>query len=63
MGQRAKSQCSAERLLPGQCSFIDNGSINNNNRSGLHLNKRGTAALPLIFVNFIRNLDLKNQPV
>ena len=53
------------KTLPDQCSFIDNSNINIShlNRSGLHLNKRGSAALALNFINFIRNLDLKNQPV
>ena len=61
-GQKANEVL--KRLLPDQCLFIDNGSINMShlNRSGLHLNKRGSAALALNFINFIRNLDLKNQP-
>ena len=54
-----------KRILPDQCSFIYNSNINTShlNRSGLHLNKRGNAALALNFINFIRNLDLKNQTV
>ena len=60
-----KVNVALKRILPDQCSFIDNSNINTShlNRSGLHLNKRGSAALALNFINFIRNLDLKNQPV
>ena len=54
-----------KRLLPDQCSFTDNGSINTShlNRSSFHLNKRGSAGLALNFINCTRHLDLKNQPV
>ena len=61
-----KVNVALKRILPDQCSFfIDNSNINTShlNRSGLHLNKRGSAALALNFINFIRNLDLKNQLV
>ena len=54
-----------KRILPDQCSFIDNSNINTSRlkRSGLNLNRRGSATVGLNFINFIRNLDLKNQPV
>ena len=62
-----KVNVALKRILhvPDQCSFIDNSNINTShlNRSGLHPNKRGSAALALNFINFIRNLDLKNPPV
>ena len=60
-----KVNVALKRLLPDQCSFIDNGSIDTSdlNSCHLHLNKRGSPALALHFVKFIRNLDLKNQAV
>ena len=53
-------------ILPDQYSFIDNSNIitSHLNRSGIHLNKRGSAALALDFITILsENLDLKNQPV
>ena len=50
-------------LLPAQCMLIDNNnlSLSHLNKSGLHLNRRGSGAFARNLITHIRNLDQKSQ--
>ena len=52
-------------VLPDNVKLICNDSIGHNhlNGSGVHLNKRGTEALAYNFIQFIKQLDFKNNSV
>ena len=52
-------------ILPDNVKLICNDSIAHNhlNGSGVHLNKRGTGALACNFLQFIKQLDFKNNSV
>ena len=46
-------------LLPAECVLIDNNniSLSHLNKSGLHLNRRGSGAFARNLISHIRNLD------
>ena len=52
-------------ILPDNVKLICNDSIGHNhlNGSGVHLNRRGTGALAYNFIQFIKQLDFKNNSV
>ena len=50
-------------ILPEQVSLISHHNISEQhlNRSGLHLNKRGTGALAYNIIHYVKTLDFKNS--
>ena len=54
-----------KQMLPEHIKLVSNDSIKTHhlNRSGLHLNSRGTGALAYNLINCIKNLDFRNNRV
>ena len=52
-------------ILPDNVKLVSHDSISNQhlNRSGVHLNGRGTGALAYSFIQFIKKLDFKQMCV
>ena len=54
-----------KQMLPEHIKLVSNDSIKTHhlNRSGLHLNSRGTGALAYNLINCIKDLDFRNNRV